>query len=469
MNVIGTDAGYNLKSIIGSSISLAIAAFLMAKYMPACFGSGVPRTKILLAVNHGVIHIKEWVTKIFTTVFTLAAGVPLGSEGPTIFISSGVGSSLGRWFKLPEKMVKSLVYAGCSAGIAAAFNTPIAAVIFTMEEVIGTSNSKAFGPILISSLIASITAATLIGQNSIFTPVHYSLNNVYELFFYVALGVLAGFVGPFFIKIIIRVKHYARKVFKQQRIFPIIISFAILIIFSQYDSRVIGNGLSIINQLLQGNIGQYEALIILLLLKFIVCAFCYGTEMSGGILMPVLFIGAALGAVFGNISTTLLDLQPIEIGAYALVGMGAFFASVIKTPFTSIILVFEMTRDYRLILPLMLTNLIAYLISERISKNSIYEQIATFEGYELPVHEEDFFTHTTIEDIYVRLESVETKKIEYRELAYPDHSISYAVTKLRRFGPNQSLKVVERLNATKVIGVISMKDIIEFLEKPEKN
>lgn len=187
----GTDVGFTLKSYLLGGVSLFIGSFISTKIMPTCSGSGIPRTKILLSVHHGIIRTKEWLTKIVTSIFSLASGVPLGSEGPTIAIAAGVGSSLGRYFQLSERKVKSLVYAGCSAGIAAAFNTPIAAVIFTMEEIIGNSSAKSMGPILISSLVASVTAAALIGQNSVFSPVHYSFNDPKELLFYLGLGIMA--------------------------------------------------------------------------------------------------------------------------------------------------------------------------------------------------------------------------------------------------------------------------------------
>jgi CIC family chloride channel protein len=468
MKFFGTDEGFTLKSFLLGGVSLLLGSFISTKVMPTTSGSGIPRTKILLSVHHGIIRTKEWIAKIITTIFSLASGVPLGSEGPTIAIAAGVGSTLGRRFHLSERKVKSLVYAGCSAGIAAAFNTPIAAVIFTMEEIIGNSSAKSMGPILISSLVASVTAAALIGQNSVFTPVHYSFNEPAELLFYLGLGVMAGVAGPLFISNIIGIKKLTKKYFKHHKFSLAISSFLLVGLLSQIVPEVTGNGLEMINNLLHGRITSYEAIAMLLVFKFIACAFCYGAGISGGILMPVLFLGAALGGLFGSISIQILDLDQVEIGAYCLVGMGAFFASVIRTPFTSIILVFEMTRDYRIVLPLMLANLVAYFLAERISKGTIYEKIAIFEGYELPSHdEEDLLHHMVVEDAYKAKPSELAITLPYSQIIYPDQTLSYALIKLRRTKGLDPLVVVDRMNSHHILGEITMKDIFDHLQKAE--
>lgn len=445
-----------------------IGSFISTKIMPTCAGSGVPRTKVLLAVHHGIISTKEWLTKIVTTVFSLSSGVPLGSEGPTIAIAAGIGSTLGRKFKLPERKVKQLVHAGCSAGIAAAFNTPIAAVIFTMEEIIGSTSAKSMGPILISSLIASVTAAALIGQNSVFTPVHYSFTYASELFFYLLLGAISGLIGPLFISFIITIKRLGRKYFRHHKFSLIMFSFFLTGALSMVVPVVPGNGLAVVNELLHGKIPSYEFLALILVFKFIACAICYGAGISGGILMPVLFIGAALGGVFGSLSVYLLELKEVEIGAYCLVGMGAFFASVIRTPFTSVILVFEMTRDYKIVMPLMLASLVSYFLSERLSKGTVYEKIAIFEGYELPSHEEeDLLTNMTVESVYTPAAWISDVPLVYQAIIYPDQSLSYALLKLKKLGAKKKLKVVDRLNPNQVLGEISMQSIFDHIEKVE--
>lgn len=468
MDLFGTSSGFTLKSFLLGGISLACGSYIATKIMPACSGSGIPRTKVLLAVHHGIISTKEWATKIVTTILSLASGIPLGSEGPTVAIAAGVGSTLGRKFKLPERKVKSLVYAGASAGIAAAFNTPIAAVIFTMEEIIGSSSVKSMGPILISSLVASITAAFLIGQNSIFTPVSYSFDTSSELIFYIALGLVAGVAGPLFISQIIGVKQLTRKYFKHHKFTSSMFAFLVVGAISLYLSEITGNGLSIVNQLLQGHIPEWNHLALLLILKFIACAFCYGAGISGGILMPVLFLGAILGSLFGIVSTHAFGLSEVEVGAYCLVGMGSFFAAVMRTPFTSIIIVFEMTHDYRIVLPLMLSTLVSYFLAEKIKPGTIYERVAYDEGYELPGHEdEDLLHQTVVEDVYLVKGDKLTSALPYEKIIYPDQSLSRALVKLKRLEKGESLIVVDRMNPLIVLGELTLENVFDYLSRKE--
>lgn len=468
MELFGTSSGFTLKSFLLGGLSLAMGSYIVTRVMPSCSGSGIPRTKVLLAVQHGVISTKEWLTKIVTTILSLASGVPLGSEGPTIAIAAGVGSSLGRRFRLPERKVKSLVYAGASAGIAAAFNTPIAAVIFTMEEIIGNSSVKSMGPILISSLVASITAAALIGQNSVFTPVSYSFNSSFELTFYLALGIVAGLAGPLFISQIIAIRQMTRKYFKHHKFTLSMFAFLVVGGISLYVPEITGNGLSVVNQLLQGHAKEWSALAVLLIVKFIACAFCYGAGISGGILMPVLFLGATLGGLFGIVSTQVFSLSEVEIGAYCLVGMGSFFASVMRTPFTSIIIVFEMTHDYRIVLPLMLSCLVSYFLSERIKPGTIYERVAHDEGYELPGHEdEDLLNQTIVEDIFLSKPGKVTEALPYVRTVYPDQSLSVALVKLRRLEKGESLIVIDRMNPEIILGELTLQNVFDFLSRKE--
>ncbi len=434
--------------------------------MPTTGGSGVPRIKILLAVHHGIIHAREWITKFFTTLLTLSSGAPLGYEAPIIFITGGVGSTLARYWGFSEKKLKDLVYVGCAAGIAAAFNTPIAAVIFVFEEITGTMSTKSMGPILISSLIASITASTLIGRNSIFTPQTYSFNDPKELFFYLAMGLVAGVAGPLFIKSTLTVKKISMTFFKHHRLTPMLFAFIVVGLLSLLSPEVPGNGLETINEYLLGNVPAIESLLILLVLKFIASALCNGSGMSGGIMLPIMFFGAVIGGLFGQIATYLLGIDHMQIGAFCLVGMGAFFASVIRTPFTSVILVFEMTRDYRIVLPLMVANLISYFLSEKISPGSIYEKSAHFEGYELPHHdEEDLLVQATVEEVYVSDKGQFDTNPSFAEVIYPDQSLSYALIKLKKNKSKKHLKVVNRVNPKEIYGTISLDNILDYLTR----
>jgi CIC family chloride channel protein len=275
--------------------------------------------------------------KFVATVLTLGSGVPLGLEAPTISISAGVGSFLGQKLFHNPRRLKDLVHIACAAGISAAFKTPIAAVIFTLEEMIGNLNARAFGPILIGSLVASVTASSFTGENSIFIVTSYSLGHPSELIFYLGLGLGAGLAGPLFVRNIIGVKKISKKIFKHHVITPMIMGVLLTGLFSFYHPLIPGSGVRLINELLAGENFEVEVLIGIVLLKFLASAFCYGLGMSGGILLPTMVIGAVFGTLWGVLSATILNYNDIQIGAYALVGIGAFLAAVLKTPFTSIV------------------------------------------------------------------------------------------------------------------------------------
>lgn len=465
MHLFGTDQAFTWVSFLVGGLSLMAGGYISSKLMPVCSGSGIPRTKIIIAVHHGVIRSKEWLVKLGATILSLSSGVPLGYEGPTIAITAGVGSSLARKSGFKERRIKELMYVGSAAGIAAAFGTPIAAVLFVLEEMIGSMKTKSMGPILISSLIASVTASALIGQNSMFTPLSYSMNSPVELLFYLALGVMTGIMGPLFVDNILAVKKLTKKFFKHHQMLPILVSFLIVGAASLATSEVLGNGLETVNKILQGEITSLHLILILIILKFITCAVCYGAGISGGILMPVLFLGASIGALFGYLANHTLGISEIQLGAYALVGMGAFFASVIRTPFTSVILVFEMTRDYRIILPLMLGNLVAYFVSTRIRHGSIYEIMSRYEGIELPSHdEEDTLMNITVEHVYQSSDAKLKSPLPYSELIYLDQSLSYAIVKLKRLGGGRPLIVVNRLDPLHQHGTLSLAQVFDYLQ-----
>lgn len=456
---------FTWKSFLVGGVFMTISA-LMCKRYPYLAGSGIPRTRLQIAMSHGMITAKEWILKFFTTLFALASGVPLGIEAPTIAISAGVGSTLARRFFSNPKQVRELVYIGCSAGIAAAFNTPIAAVIFTMEEIIGNMSARSMAPILIASLVASVTAATINGENSIFIVTAHKLNNPTELFYYLGLGIAAGIAGPLFVRNIVAVKRLSKKVFKHHFLTPMIIGFLITGLFSLIHSRVPGPGIRLVNELLMGQSMPWQELAALALLKFLASAFCYGAGISGGILLPTMVIGAVFGGLWGQMVDH-FHPQTIEMGAYALVGIGTFLAGVIKAPFTSIVLVFEMTRDYRIVLPLMLANLVAWLLAEKQFKGSIYDFMANLEGLDLPSHDEDELHQLNIADIYRPEKKILTAPLTYAKKLYPDQSISSALAKLSRQKFQHELVVVNRLNPLEQLGVIRLQDIIQYLQEQE--
>ena len=191
--------------------------------------------------------------------------------------------------------------------------------------------------------------------------------------------------------------------------------------------------------------------------------------MSGGILLPTMVIGSVFGTLWGVLSANILGYNDIQYGAYALVGIGAFLAAVLKTPFTSIVLVFEMTRDYRIVLPLMIANLVAWLVSEKQFKGSIYEYMSNLDGLDLPSHEEDDLHTIQVGLVYTPEKALHPKALKYHEMIYPDQTVSVAIDKLKKNKFEQSLIVVNRLNPVEQLGFINLQDILDYLKKQGHN
>lgn len=511
---IGTDKAFTQSAFLWGGVMIFISGYLTTRVFRNTAGSGVPNVKLALAVEHGKIPLKDTVAKFVTTVFSLSSGISLGKEGPVVTISSGIGSFLGRSFHLSKKRVKALVAVGSAGGIAAAFNTPISAVVFTMEEVVGDLNSKVLGSIVISSVVAAVTGQILMGDRIMFSQLHYKLNDPKELIFYLFLGIMAAITGPFWMKTTLVLRKVCRDIMKTHKLSLIMLSFFMIGGLSLIHPAVLGSGHSYLEEQLLSQILDWKVLGLLFVLKFLATSVCYAAGPSGGLFMPTLLVGATLGSFVGTICHAFFpEIASSSIGAYAIVGMGAYFATIIRAPFTSILIVFELTRDYNIILPVMIANVAAYMLSEHLTKGSIYEQISEQDGIHLPSRDdEEILESSTVEDALVRdvhtfsydnsvkdaycklhgsdisgfpvmragrLYGVVAKSDIMAEMArknhqrklsevcerkiikiYPDQSLMVAFHMLKRFQISR-IPVVSRLDDKKLIGIITAQDIVK--------
>lgn len=401
-NLIGTNVEFTPMTFIYGGLFVFVSGYLTTRKFPSTAGSGIPGVRISLAVYHGKITPRATIAKFFTSVLSLSSGVSLGREGPTVAIAAGVGSFLGNFFSLSKKKVKALVAIGSAGGIAAAFNTPISAVVFTLEEVVGDLNAKILGSIIISTVVASITASILMGEHTVFSQLYYQLNDFRELFFYLAIGLVAAVVGPLWMKTVLLMRKYNLKIFKTHKLTIIMLAFFIVGLLSYIHPSVLGSGHEKIEETLLSLILDWRVLLTIFVLKFIATSLSYASGISGGLFMPTLLMGATIGSLVGAISGQLFPEITSNSGAYALVGMGAYFATVIRAPFTSILMVFELTRNYNIILPLMIANIVAYIISSKFTDGSIYEKISEQDGIHLPTREDnDILENLIVEDAMV--------------------------------------------------------------------
>ena len=390
-----------LQSILIGTVFVFISGYITTRISPWSSGSGIPQTKISIVVHHGTIKFKDWILKLVSSILSLSAGLTLGREGPTVAVTSGLGSSLGSLFSLPKAKVKSLVAVGSAAGIAAAFNTPIAAVTFTMEEIIGNMNTKSMGPIIIASVAAAVTSKMLTGGEAIFSVLKYKFEDPKELIFYLIVGILAALIAPLWVQAILKLRQMRISLFKGHRLTYIMFCFFILMGFAYYDHTILGSGHHTISESLLSKLTDWKFVLYLLTIKFFFTSISYSSGISGGLFMPTLFMGAMIGSLVGIIANLVYPGQ-FEIGAFALVGMGAYFAAVIRTPITSILMIFEMTQDYKIILPLMIANITSYIISKKMINGSIYEQISEQDGIHLPTKDDyDILEQLTVEEAMI--------------------------------------------------------------------
>jgi len=360
-----------------------ITGFLLKRYFPNARGSGIPQTKTALFINNGVIHFRTAVGKFFCSSVSLATGIALGREGPSVQVGAGIASSLGRRLGLSDANVKALVPIGAAAALAAAFNTPIAAVLFTLEEVMGDLHARVLGSIVLSSATSWIVLHLVLGDEPLFHVPAYQLVHPLEFGLYAVLGVAGGLVSVAFVKLLLwQRKQFLRLPKSSQWIQPV--AGGLLVgILGWFIPEVLGVGYGYVSKALNGQM-VLGMMALLVLLKVVATSTCYASGNAGGIFGPSLFIGAMLGGAFGASVHTLLPDYTGGIGAYALVGMGTAFAGIVRVPLASVIMIFEVTRDYSIIVPLMISNLISYFVSSQLQEEAIYEALQHQDGIYLP-------------------------------------------------------------------------------------
>ena len=323
---------------------------LIYYFAPEAKGHGVPEVMQAVILKSGVIRPRVAVVKALASSITIGTGGSVGREGPIIQIGASLGSAVGQFFKVSGSRMKTLVGCGAAAGIAAAFNAPIAGALFAVEIILMDFAVVQFSPIVISSVVATVISHHFEGNFAAFQVPSYELVNALELVFYSLLGVLSGVASYLFIKVL----YFFEDLFDHQFKVPQYVkpAFGGLIIggIALEFPQVMGVGYDSINNALHGNTIWYIALI-LIFVKILSTSITLGSGGSGGIFAPSLFIGAMLGAFFGYFVHQLFPSITASPGAYALVAMGGLVAGTTRAPITAIIIVFELTNDYNIILP----------------------------------------------------------------------------------------------------------------------
>ena len=371
--------------LIPVSGSLAMG-YLLFRYFPNARGSGVPQTKAALFARNGVITGRTVIGKFFCTAATLASGIPLGREGPSVQVGAGIASVLGRRLGLSPQRLKDLIPVGAAAAIAAAFNTPLAAVLFSLEEVMGDLHAPILGSVVLASATSWLVLRMLLGNNPLFQVPQYQLVHPMELAIYALLGVAGGLVSVAFTRLLLFIRERFLQLPEWTRWFQPVAGGLVTGLLGWIVPQVLGVGYGYVGDALNGKMAV-QLMALLIVLKLLATTTSYSSGNAGGIFGPSLFIGAMLGGTVGSIAHHLMPGYTATAGAYALVGMGTAFAGIVRAPMTSVVMIFETTHDYAVIVPLMISNLVSFFISSRLQPQPIYDALAIQDGVHLPSSE----------------------------------------------------------------------------------
>ncbi len=378
-----------LTPMLGGLLSGALLQYVV----PDARGSGIPQVKVAYAIKGGRLSFRHsTLGKFIIGSIQIGSGASLGREGPTVQICAGIASLMGRTAALSRDNLRRLLPVGAAAGIAAAFNAPIAAVTFTIEEVVGDLDQTVLSGVIVAAALAAAMERSVLGEQPVFdVPPGYGLHHASSLLFYAALGIAAAFVSIVFTDSLLALRHR----FQRLTIVPawarpglgglVTGVLAVAALWWLKIDGVTGGGYETLAAALSGKLAL-KIMLALCAMKLAATIFSYSSGGAGGIFAPALFIGGMLGGAFGIADVRFFEHGGNEIGAFALVGMGAVFAGIIRAPMTSVLIIFEMTGSYALILPLMIANMTSYGLAKRWRSVPIYEALLEQDGVHLPHH-----------------------------------------------------------------------------------
>jgi CIC family chloride channel protein len=323
-----------------------------------------------IAIGDGIVPVWQSVWRSISSLFTIGSGGSIGREGPMVQLAALAGSIVGRWVHFDPARLRLLVACGAAAGITSAYSAPIAGAFFVTEIALGSIAMENFGPIVVASVVANITMREFAGYKPPYQmPVFPAVAGV-EVLLFVALGLLCGVLAPQFLRLL----DASRAQFRRLPLpLPVRLAAGGLVvgIISIWVPEVWGNGYSVVNSILHSP-WTWSALILVLGCKIVATAATVGSGAVGGVFTPALFVGAVLGSLVGLAAHTVWPLGTSGAFAYAMVGMGAFLAGATQAPLMAILMIFEMTLSYQVVLPLMLSCVVAYFAARAIGKTSMY-------------------------------------------------------------------------------------------------
>ena len=377
-----------LRLLLAPSLAGLVIAVLVIHAFPQARGSGVNQTKAALYIYNGYTPLRTAVGKFITSALAIGSGHSLGPEDPSLQIGASLASALGRRMQLSRDRMRLIAPVGAAAGLAAAFNAPISAVLFVIEEVIGRWTAGILGSVVLSAVSSVVVTRWFLGSESLFRIPAVQLEHPSELIAYSVLGVAGGLASVAFSKGIATLRPWCKALPRWTQYFqPALAGLLIGIMAVLGAPQVMGAGYEYIDQAMHGQF-TWQMLAILAGLKIVATTLSFVSGTPGGMFAPTLFIGAMLGGAVGGAQHVFLPHLSGSTGTYALVGMGVLFAGFLRAPMTSVFMVLEVSGNYSIIVPVIVANTFAYVISRGLQPTAIFDVLTRQDGLDLPSMEE---------------------------------------------------------------------------------
>ena len=368
---------------LGGLVAYAAVHYLV----PTARGTGVNYTKAAVYASDGYIPFRSVLGKFGTCTLSIGTGNPMGPEDPALQMGAGIASLLGRIFHLTRDHMRLIAPIGAAAGFGAAFNTPITAVLFVMEEVVAAWNVGVLGSIVLSSVSAVVVSRWFLGDDPLYRVPDFELVGYSELFVYAAIGVAGGYLSALFTRYAIGLRGRTVGMADRRKIWLPAVAGLVVGIVGSIVPETLGAGYEVIDGALHDRF-PWDMLLVFGILKLLTMALCFSCGTPGGLFAPTLFVGAMLGGGLGGLANLIWPLSTSSTAAYVLVGIGTFFAGIFRAPMTSVFMVFELSASYKIILPVMVANTIGILVSRQLQHESVFQLAGYQDGLDLPSAEE---------------------------------------------------------------------------------
>jgi len=503
--------------LLAPALTGLVIALLVMLVFPRVRGSGVNQTKSALYVDDGYIPFRTAIGKFICSALAIGSGQSLGPEDPALQVGASIASALGRRLELTRERLRLIAPVGAAAGLAAAFNSPISAILFVIEEVIGRWTAGLLGAIILSAVSSVVVSRYFLGSEPLFHIPAVQFIAPSELLAYAALGIVGAVASVAFAKAIQVLRPRMKALPRWMQLFqPAMAGLIIGAIAMAGRPELMGAGYEFMDQAMHDQF-PWKIMAILAGLKILTTVISFVSGTPGGMFAPTLFIGAMLGGAVGGVERLFIPHLTVSIGTYALVGMGVLFAGFLRAPMTSVFMVLEVSGNYSIIVPVILANTLSYLISRNLQPTPIFDLLSQQDGMGLPSMEEqreervlrveDAMRAVDVPVVDSQLSANEALRVAEQQDAteilvddppfgwsslsletlrnaveqgpdeqtvasllsephmpqiYPDHSLEIA---LRHISQWPFLPVTHRANSRKVVGLIAMNDVMKTLVK----